>query len=694
MPCFRKGYCIPADEYLCIGPERVVVVGVHDSRTYFSRIAKEILGSDYESFVRFFVRLFSSCLELERAGANKYFFVAFLTRRCHVLFEIFSEILFLFDDHPLLRSYGITAKRAKSIIEEHFITDNNLVAQAGKIADIYSEFEVFPEVIIADEIILHGRAVNSLLLQYERAVMGRLSCKPEMSESRRSIAMECLVNSIQLRIYAQNDEPLLLLSRYRHQLVCDRLCNPIQVRELSKKFASLVNNSNVNNVTYSWNFKIPSYHASKWEYLPPPPHFTQVRTHQKRIYQTCYLWAYPNPRRPKAVCTIRWRRLSAASGELRDLMVIPFIIFDHVPRENLVRLHRRLCQDLRELKNASDFLTSCDLYAVGPCEEHYLCWISETNDLMLTYLLLKRFAGNSLSLLTKNLQTALLARNFKRISRKGADHQQIVNALKEIWSWEPPCQDQLEQYFDILLEGAQPLWTSEELECIPNCVTVGNTPEDRLLTRAVEDTIAAIGYEAEQNACEKYSSGIFFSDQTLADWGRRYSCAEALSICARFWEKAETGKPLNRYGTLGLIVQHMDLGIIGMNPYHTGPSDTLYTMVRAGEHSLFIKPTRYQDYIPVLIAIDKRCHDSQLNLRRELERFISCLPAAMLDVTVDELYGFMRSLKRANQKIKDWDFLLFDQISLQDRRHESRALEYLSKSFAKQVFLLQEYRKI
>lgn len=657
--------------------------------------ARSILGEDYESFANFFLELLAYCIKIEKSGVDSYFFVAFLTRRCHVLLEIFLEIFrtFFVDGIPAGSSFSsiqsMSYLQVKQIVDEHFLTDSNLVTQADRVADFYRENGRFPRVIILDEIILHGRAVNNLLLKYESAVIKRLAqFDPEMNESKRDALRDRLVHLTEVRIYAQNDEPLLLLSRYRRRLHRERLCDSGQIRELSQKFAALILNSDVNNVAYSWNFRIPFHMRNNWKYSLHPKNFAEVHTKMKSIHQTCFFWLYPDASSPKAICTLRWKYSYTSP---RSILSVPFIIFDRIPRQNLLRLHKRICEDLREL-NLS-FLTGYEDYDVGSAGSRYLLWLSETNDLILAYLMFRRFcaADGTYDTWAKYVECSILERNFKLFSPPGRKQGEIAEELKRIWAWEPPCPDQLEQYFEILLEGAQPLWTQEYLNDISGPISV---PESGKLLHAVEDVIASIGYEAERNACEKYSSGIFFSDEILADWGKRYSMSETIALCQKLLEKEDRGKLEELYAVLALIVQAMDIGIIGMNPEYETATDTLYTMVRAGEHSLFIKPERYQDYIPVLVEISRRCRESQLDLRRELERYIRCLPKEKSYVTVEELYRFMEDLRQVNQKVENWNFRLFDQINICNSRHCVRAQKALSRHLSAQSYFLQEYKKM
>ncbi len=672
-------------------------MGVRATKTCTFERERVILGEDFDDFLHFFVELLSYCA---KPKGNDQFLVAFVTRRCHILLQLFLNIFDSFVDGtcadplpPYLQDVDLS--RLKEIVDRHFLTDFNLVVQAGRIADHYKETGSFPEVVILDEIIIHGRAVNNLLLTYEAAVIGRLKqLEPEMSDRRRAALLDRLASATKLYIYAQNNEPLLLLPRYQRQLCSKHLYSPRKIKELSQKFASLVISGNVNNVAYSWNFKLQSPAVERWASLSPSPDFVTLTTNLRYVRQDCCLWLYPNASSPKAICSIRWKQHHAANCSKSELLVVPFIVFDRIPRQNLLRLHNRICEDLEALNII--FLTDYDAYDIGSSESCYLRWLSETNDLVLTYLLFRRFCGanGSCEAWSRFLETSILARNYKLFPlNKPVKQSSIVKELRSIWSWVPSEPNQLEQYFDILLEGAQPIWSKED--CWSNCGGDAQMTADQELIRAVEDTIAFIGYEAEKTVCEKYSSGVFLSDETLADWGAQYSLSQVLDLCRQFWSKKSDGRPVDVYAVLALLVQEMDLGIIGMSPQLDRDTDTLFTMVRAGEHSLFITPTRYQPYIPALIRINQRCCEGHLDLYTELVRFIQQISYyPRLDVTADDLYAFIRGLESVNQDIEDWDFQLLTLVDFQNESQRSEMVQKILQIKFDQYYFLREYRKI
>ena len=72
----------------------------------------------------------------------------------------------------------------------------------------------------------------------------------------------------------------------------------------------------------------------------------------------------------------------------------------------------------------------------------------------------------------------------------------------------------------------------------------------------------------------------------------------------------------------------MDLGIIGMTPRDTYEEETekrftpsIYTMVKAGEQALFIKPIRYRNFIPVLSEIEKKHYPDRIAIMQETHYF-------------------------------------------------------------------------
>src|SRR5699024_7971099 len=108
-----------------------------------------------------------------------------------------------------------------------------------------------------------------------------------------------------------------------------------------------------------------------------------------------------------------------------------------------------------------------------------------------------------------------LCGNFRSFDEEKQTYNETLDALKELWSWDPVRP--LKEYLDIYAHKSKAL-SVDWMELIPP-VTQIELGENSPLVQCIEDTISMIGLEAEQNAYTLYGSGLSFSDEALTNWG-------------------------------------------------------------------------------------------------------------------------------------------------------------------------------
>lgn len=673
-------------------------------------LAREILESEFEEVALFFVKIFEKCLQLEKKGCkagteSSIYFVAFITRRCHVLFLVYLDIFLSYRNEAsekrpeYLKNYDLD--QLERIVKEHFVTDADILSMGGKIADIYTQEGVLPPIIVVDELLLHGRSLNQFLLKFEKSIQTRL----ENIHTREKLytlqnLRDALVEAISLYVYAQNDDTLLLFSRYQKCLCVEKKSDAKGWRQFSKKIALLVSVSPINNVAYSWSFRIPAKSFPDMK-VNASEGFNLIKTDMQNIRQDNYIWLYPDSSAPKAVCTVRVKEsfVRGENGE-RLLLAVPFIIMGKRSFRSALRLHRTLVEELAE-QPFSQLLSSRDDYIENTNEAiFYYRWISETNELLLSYMMFRKF-WNALPFSLKNeigdikqyVDFLQISRNFlypyKNNRKRENDNDVLEKLLYSIWDWEPE-NDAFEKYMSLAVFDAEELYDSRKVGFSVKRLIEEHEFCQKKIIHDVEDVIAEIGIEAERNAYEKSISGAAFSEETLSIWGNNYSLKDVLR---RYCERTWTYDGVDMYQVIAVIVQAMDLGIIGMNA--RCEKEKLFTTVRAGEQSLFIKPIRYHDYITVLKKIDRKYGYSLANVKIELEDFMKRLRKTMVgsdkDIfETDELYTFLMELHVSGQSLEDWDFSMcdaIDKVSPRNRKEIHAIDEFLEEMITQMRYM-------
>ena len=629
--------------------------------------------------------------------------MALITRRCHVLFEIFWRIVHENGFWKKVQSgyFGtefkdLTLEKLDDIYLNYFITDNALLASADQLAKFYDQNKDLPELIIVDELLIHGRALNHFLLELEKKLADAIQRQTRNAEEGEKIAAK-VEEKLHLKIFAKNKSVLLLLFRYAKEgrLDCFREYDADKWKTLSLHFARVVSIAPVNNVAYAWSFEIGENLQKRLSSLPCGSGFAfqRVETEIRGYKQTTDLLLYPSKEDPKVLFTVRGKKSLASFSDGKNGLYVPYIIYDQLQWEGVWNLHQRICEDLLaylkpEQGSVLSFFRGDDLFGKGgPTEEvarSYYRWCVQTNDLVLNALMMRtwmeRYCGLSPSEqdeMIASIDWSQVSRNYHRLiaEKSSLKVQNSEKALRDLWEFVesiPLKTDLLSSYLDVLTRGAGSVlpdgWKSDR-----NHAEEENWKNH--LECAVQQAIYEIGLDAEKNAYDRYGSGLAFSERTLANWGDHYSLQDIIVKCIQEYttDGVITGSEMEYL--LALITQAMDLGHVGMEPlygeksYRADTEENVYTQVKAGEQSLFIVPFRYRNYLPVLSLIEKIYQDNWEDEYLEISRFVRRLKSAGKvseeneKKLCDELQNFVKGLYLSGQTVSIWnDVQLFEQI--------------------------------
>lgn len=657
-----------------------------------------------DEFGKFFTSVLEQVFQFSQEDQVHHVFIVVITRRCFVLFFSYYEMLCqcIRDPNSERPAYWkeFTEEKLRQLahtFDRCVITDNAAWSMAYDVVRNYKENRVFPRLIVVDELLFHGRALNGFLYGFEKRLLHAeylyQGSQQDLSFSDSSIQVEFL-DKLAIRVANWNMGSSVLLPRYQKILDKSNPDSSLPIedwRNHSIAYAQYVSICGINNVGFTMGISIPTQHE------PTHPHhtdssFTKITTKLQNIKQDTWLYFYPNVAQPRIICTVRCKQ---SQTEDKKNLYVPYIVLDHISWESLVELHRQLLQDAQaEGKTAvAAFLGRLD--SVLSAEENskkslLVPWLTQTTDLVLTSWLMKRFLreikGASETEITtvwkNNIGWGQLFGNFRAYRLEDKDSNATRNALEELWNWEPTRA--LEEYLAVYSANARPI-SVDWMDLDP---TDGDTvaTEDSLLVQCLEDTISKVSLEAERNAYTLYGSGLSFSDEALSSWGDNHSIdtlLEKLRTQTKIY--SSISNQVNVYEAIAIIIQAMDLGLLGMNTifdrqpcadrvhYEARPRE-LYTRQRAGEAALFLLPIRYRNLLPVLDEIQEKRKEDLDGAAFDLTRFIDSLvpedstssiqiaydlsvPADQLKLSLCSAY---ETLVLGGQKFKEWECGLHD----------------------------------
>ncbi len=657
-----------------------------------------------DPFCEFFTSILCKALAFQNEDKTRPVFIVVITRRCFVLFFSYYEMLCWCIDHPSSeRPLPWKDYSREELIElaEAFkncvITDNAAWAMAYDMVKNYATEQVFPQLIVTDELLFHGRALNGFLYGLEKRLLhAKFLYQDEFPYeiSDEIFIQDIFLGSLAIRVANRNVGSSVLLPRYQENLAKNNpnIELPIEDwRNRSIAYAQYVSVCGINNTGFTLGIAIPA-EQDQGPSSCDGSLFTKVGTSLQDIGQNTWLYFYPSAEQPRMVCTVRCKQ---SQTDKKKNLYVPFLILDHIDPKQLLELHRQLVQEAQASGKqavASLLNRMMDVLSAEKNQKKALLvpWVAQTTDLVLTSWLMKRFLRDVKGINQQDIAGTWndaidweqLAANFRLYDLANSASDKTIDALKELWGWEPSRV--LEDYFSVYTVNAKPLavgWMDH------SPVNIGaGSGEDSPLVQCLEDTIARIGLEAERNAYTLYGSGLSFSDEALSHWGDDHSLD---TLLGELHKQTKTYAPIldkvNLYEAVAIITQAMDLGLLGMNTildkqpcedrasYRENPRE-LYTRQRAGEASLFLLPIRYRNFLPVLSEIQEKRGEDFEGAAFDLGRFVGSLSvkddtvfvAYDIRMPVDQLRRSLCSayemLVSGGQKIKEW------QCSLHNRR--------------------------
>ncbi len=696
----------------------------------------------YQAFVLFLLSIYARILQHEGTKGQRPLFVVFLTRRCHVLKDIFFPIF----KSPLFRKQvedgwfdlagmGLTWKDLEPetidrVYSTYFITDFAFLSMSRDFAKYYKKTGELPECIIADELLIHGRAMNKLLRDMENglaeafcALMEHDFAEPASEPQRTQWKEEirsAFLERVHLRVFAQKEGTILLFSRYAQgERLSSHRYSGSQWRSLSLRFARLVAAAAVNNVGFSWSFFPPvskcpflkeRFNAgeSMWipnvEDAPQPLQFYGLRTYLNRIPLQHEIYLHTTGNVLKAVFSIRIKKSMTLRDGTRRLLMVPYLMTGKVPCQNIWNLFRRLKRELAgEGKDPAlrafldlrpDGLPPEEEKAAAVCSYDRLCGI---NNLILCSALVKEFwpSFERDRAVLEEIDWRQIGSNYKRFDPESGEPQDQEKALRAIWEWKPEAP--LQEYLEILLENAEGL-------ALPEGVFHPMEEQgEEQLERIVLNVVSQLGLKAESNAHQREASDVPFNEELLTSWGEQDSILDVIAQClGQYRAREQTEADL--YRTVAEIVHAMDLGVVGMNTSLEAPEEA-YTMVKAGEQALFVKPMRYRRLIPLFCKLERKYAGDEGALLREIRSFAQTYAEVILkkedgllcsgagdseqeaEALAEELSSFVEELHASGQTVSDWDFSLSEQMDQEDFDF----LEHLMEDLAVRDQYLQLY---
>lgn len=531
-------------------------------------------------------------------------YVVFMARRCFNLMNLFYRANYTNPDKDF---------------EQRVLSDSGLLANVPSIAYRYAAFSTIPQILIADDILIHGRGINNLIDAFIDSLESFLD-ERGFDFSREALERD-VVKSITIRVMVQNNKPLLMKSAYYQRLIADgyepNIWEPRQWHELSSRISRLMSENIFSNTSFTFSLFSNENTDVKEpvEFAAKKLGFTKSGWNKRYISDA---WVKPLKRNNGDIAAFYTLRITQNMTD-KSFCAVPFIFASNIDIESSKILFKHILGE--KIINA---ILGSHFSEKVSAEFLYLA-------LSYNLLLLIQEEADSDDLITLDkLDFDKIILNFSKDTIFADAIHLLLDFKTPFLSWE-----RMNKY---LLDATN---SSEPLIC-GSCESKPSVYHD--IGEALEETVAYEGEEIERIAYLEYSGQKSISKKSKLNPIR--------SLFSKMEAQANLSNDNDVTDLVGNFLRQMDRGYVAVTTkiLDYDGIQRLSCVYRAAEVSQFIHSKKYSGYLPVLIEMEKDCSYICERIVDRIDSFYKDRP----DIKT-KLENYTRALYASGQKLMDWD---------------------------------------
>lgn len=555
-----------------------------------------ILGKEFFQGLRDFYR---------KIEESDYIYKVCLVRRSYVLGQIF---------------YNIVEEKHSDGKMNPCITDSALISLCPELVEYFIANKHFPGILVVDDILIHGRAINAFLVRLEDELI-RCFHDREYEIDDDDVRTE-LSYAISIWIYIRNNKTSVLLVRYQARVTCWNIESAVVWRNLSNRISILISESGLANANYILSSVSQNFDDIGENY------FRKITTYYRDSLETAYIRILDFGSGPKAILTVRDYALKGSEKK----RVIPFVFLPEISAKSRMWITDVIDERLKE-KGYNEFsvLKWEKLYRIS---NEFISLVLSQN---LWFIFSQMYHIN----LREEIGTEEERQEINKIAHNYGNSKQIKELIQYIKENQLFTEQELVEIIGYITQDSQTLFTySSE--------NISAQQKSNLLT-IMENIIFEQGQDSEWEAYRlKRESYI----------PTKLQYRESKENVNEFWEQIyqRAQDEFSIYYVVAYTLQFMDVGIMVLSVYKSYDADrqSYCQYCKAGEQSLMIQPLRLYLYIPLMVAMYRKCSIGGRDFDHELWEWKEKL--GIPENKCKEIIHYMHDLEQVGQTIYDWDF--------------------------------------
>lgn len=619
-------------------------------------IGESLLRDEYDGLARFFRNIWK----------KPHAYIVVVARRCMNLNEIF---MYVYADDPDV----VLSKR-------QIISNNALLLYSSDIAEYYNTWGQFPSILIADDMIYHGRGIVKLLHDLEELVAAKLENirDEKLTKDERYYVHRDLAAMIDIYAYCVNQQPLLIDDAYLRRLEAESTRYTSELRSLSQQVSRFLQSVGEPNTSYvlsidkrlESNLQADGWFKQPWSY----------RGNNQEMF-LCISDAHCAS--PGFLPSVRIHR-KYGFPECSEVKLTALVIFGNMTTAKTGRICEDVIQvlqknNLEELKTVFRILKSENILH----QKARMQFLS----FLLSVMCLRHFYHDAglpeTDLDVKRTDLDKIAHNFAR-ERDIYGELSTLYANSTVWNdLEAPLYKAFSDSAEPFLSRAPKYW---------------ETHQDVLMDKAnrdVQSLIYEIGMDSDKSAWQTVNRLERFHLETPAK--------DLISLNRYMDEishKDRGATEIPEVSAVSSMLAQMDNGPMSMNVETDllcpeGESPKVRCVLKAGELATFAMPRYYHQFIPALALVERKHWMLMTDREDAVKQFIQELPETLpvqekpteyagkaleeeevaLKRLKEEGADFISRLYECGQSLNGWNF---DLVTIDDWRGEGSYLSFVT----------------
>lgn len=611
-----------------------------EGKSELESIARVVLGIEaYEGIKDWYV----SILDKKRP------YVVFVVRRCYLLALIMEKI---------------TGQKMIDGGSSVFLTDAAFFLHCKIFADYYEKWTSFPQILLVDDILIHGRNLNKLIYRMEKEIIRILKLNGGYDEEK---IKDDFRDAVEIEVFTCARGTLLLWEKYKSCLNYREVMSARDWHQLSSDISALVLCSDITNACYIFSEGLSDEEFRRINNRLIEAGFVESTYQNTTEYaQVQYLGGKGNC---KAIYTLRIIKNSMYPG----YRVAPFVFLPALSKEETETIQRFVLEKIQKKVSSN-----CADWVQKLCEIEGQRSINELLSLIFSHVLLREF--NRRFEISRDVASADWDYEINKLVRNYNDgsSSEVSEHLKGIVREELFVKDTLDELFNNCIP---------EGKYVVSGMSEEGSAQDGLkeIFESEENYFYDQGYNAEKDTCDFVKQPFLTKKDRLKEAQVKYVEKDFAKLFGN-----STLEQL-RNGVV-CFLQLMDAGVLGLSS--NASWDTAVNgyaqFIKYGEQALLIRPLQLYEYIPMLALMQKKCEQREIIIKEELSNF-SGSGCCKIDLPkVQEISEFVEKLAEIHQRPEDWNGNYLPK-RMPHEKDKSAVLEWIMKFREKKDDYIKQY---